>query len=100
MSIAPIGTPKSNVDPVIIKVKEEHLPDFAFFFKEAVEEYSSMFATTKKHMLNAFYPEDSESKTKASKIKITLPEIISLTDKVIDIAVQRVKEKYPEEYNI
>lgn len=99
MSIPPMPSSRSNVDPVIVKVKEEHLPDFAFFFKEAVEEYSSMFATTKKYMLDAFYPEDSESKTKASRIKITLPEIISLTDKVIDIAIQRVKEKYSEEYN-
>lgn len=90
---------RSDVDPVIVKVKDEHLSEFAFFFREAVEEYSSMYATTKKYMLDAFYPEDSESKDKASKIKLTLSEIISLTDKVIDIANQKIKEKYPEEYN-
>ena len=98
-------------DPIVANVKEEHLGDFAFYFKEALIEYASMFFTVDKVLKQELFPVNTDNLDQNFKNKqiierqkedfsISVSDQLIMTDRLISIAERKVREKYPEEYDL
>lgn len=98
-------------DPIIANVKEEHLEDFAFYFKEALVEYSSLFFTVDQTIKEQLFPTKTIDpvvnynnrkvlERHKENFTLTVSDKLIVTDRIISIAERKVREKYPEEYDL
>lgn len=98
-------------DPIIANVKEEHLEDFAFYFKEALKEYSALFFTVDQTIKEQLFPTktidpvvnyNNEKVLERHKenFTLTVSDKLLVADRIISIAERKVREKYPEEYDL
>ena len=98
-------------DPIIANVKEEHLKDFAFYFKEALVEYSSLFFTVDQTIKEQLFPTKTIDpvvnynnrkvlERHKENFTLTVSDKLIVTDRIISIAERKVREKYPEEYDL
>ena len=98
-------------DPIIANVKEEHLEDFAFYFKEALVEYSSLFFTVDQTIKDELFPTKTIDpvvnynnrkvlERHKENFTLTVSDKLIVTDRIISIAERKVREKYPEEYDL
>ena len=97
-------------DPIVANVKEEHLEDFAFYFNEALKEYSALFYTVDETIKEQLFPTKTgnpitnyNNKKVLEKHKeeytLTVSDQLIVTDRIISIAERKVREKYPDEYD-
>ena len=98
-------------DPIVANVKEEHLEDFAFYFKEALVEYSSLFFTDDQTIKEQLFPTKTIDpvvnynnrkvlERHKENFTLTVSDKLIVTDRIISIAERKVREKYPEEYDL
>jgi hypothetical protein len=98
-------------DPIIANVKEQHLEDFAFYFKEALVEYSSLFFTVDQTIKDQLFPTKTIDpvvnynnrkvlERHKENFTLTVSDKLIVTDRIISIAERKVREKYPEEYDL
>ena len=97
-------------DPIVANVKEEHLKDFAFYFNEALKEYSALFYTVDKTIKEELFPTNTDDPvvnhdnqkildSHKESFTLTVSDQLIVTDRIISIAERKVREKYPDEYD-
>jgi hypothetical protein len=86
---------------MILDIKDDHVEEWSNIFKESLEEYSILYNTVGNTLKDTFIPidEDGEDDDVERPILITSSHIHELTEKLIEISSNKIKEKYPEDYN-
>ena len=85
---------------MILDIKDDHVEEWSNIFKESLEEYSILYNTVGNTLKDTFIPidEDGENDDVERPIFITSSHIHELTEKLIEISSNKIKEKYPEDY--
>lgn len=80
---------------MILDIKDDHMEEWSNIFKESLEEYSILYTTVGNTLKDTFIPDEDVEKP----IFIMSSHIHELTEKLIEISTNKIKEKYPEDYN-
>lgn len=82
---------------MILDIKDDHMEEWSNIFKESLEEYSMLYTTVGNTLRDTFIPDEDGNVEKP--IFIMSSHIHELTEKLIEISTNKIKEKYPEDYN-
>lgn len=80
---------------MILDIKDDHMEEWSNIFKESLEEYSILYTTVGNNLRDTFIPDEDVEKP----IFIMSSHIHELTERLIEISKNKIKEKYPEDYN-
>ena len=81
---------------MILDIKDDHMEEWSNIFKESLEEYSILYTTVGNTLRDTFIPDEDGDVEKP--IFIMSSHIHELTEKLIQISSNKIKEKYPEDY--